>query len=126
MEDTQQNHAPTLDPEQADAKAALLGECDKLAAARVRFVVVHFDGYSDEGSTEEVKCFAGEWYASDEHESLSYDASHLQGFFESLVPFGYEDGCGGFGDVVLNVPERKITVERNERFEDYTTSTYEV
>ncbi len=33
---------------------------------------------------------------------------------------------GGFGDVILNVKTRKITVERNDRFEDYTTSTYEV
>jgi len=26
----------------------------------------------------------------------------------------------------LNVKTRKITVERNDRFEDYTTSSYEV
>jgi hypothetical protein len=26
----------------------------------------------------------------------------------------------------LNVKARKITVERNDRFEDYTTSSYEV
>jgi hypothetical protein len=39
---------------------------------------------------------------------------------------GYENNCGGFGDVVLNVNARKLTVERNYRFEDYTTTTYEV
>ena len=44
----------------------------------------------------------------------------------ALVPFGYENDCGGFGDVVLDVTARKLTVERNDRFEDYTTSTYEV
>ncbi len=38
---------------------------------------------------------------------------------------GNENDCGGFGDVVLDVAVRKIKVERNERFEDYTTSTYE-
>ena len=32
----------------------------------------------------------------------------------------------GFGDVVLDVSARKVTVERNDRFEDYTTTTYEV
>jgi len=42
------------------------------------------------------------------------------------VPFGYENDCGGFGDVVLDVTSRKLTVERNDRFEDYTTTTYEV
>jgi hypothetical protein len=42
------------------------------------------------------------------------------------VPLGYENNCGGFGDVVLNVTARKLAVERNDRFEDYTTTTYEV
>ena len=51
---------------------------------------------------------------------------HLQEHFETLVPMGYENDCGGFGDVVLDVAARKITVERNDRFEDYTTSTYEI
>lgn len=29
-------------------------------------------------------------------------------------------------DVLLDIAARKIRVERNDRFEDYTTSTYEV
>ena len=61
-----------------------------------------------------------------EHEPVKYDASRLQEHFEALVPFGYENDCGGFGDVVLDVSARKLTVERNDRFEDYTTTTYEV
>ena len=56
----------------------------------------------------------------------STEASHLQDHFEAFVPFGYEDNCGGFGDVVLDVHARRLTVERNDRFEDYTTTTYEV
>ena len=40
--------------------------------------------------------------------------------------YGYEDGCGGFDDVLLNVKTRKVMIERNDRFEDYSTSTYEV
>jgi hypothetical protein len=39
---------------------------------------------------------------------------------------GDENDCGGFGDVVLDVVARKIRIDRNDRFEDYTTSTYEV
>ena len=78
------------------------------------------------GTTEEVKCYGSESYTWEEHEPVKYDASHLQEHFEALVPFGYENDCGGFGDVVLDVAARKITVERNDRFEDYTTTTYEV
>lgn len=115
-----------LSPEEQAARAAILAECDKLLAAGIRFVAVHFDGYGDEGTTENVKCYEGEWFAPDEHEPNDYDASRLQDYFEALVPFGYENDCGGFGDVVLDVAARKLTVERNDRFEDYTTSAYEV
>jgi hypothetical protein len=126
MENTQQNNNQALEPGQAAAKAAILAECDRLAAAGVTFVAVHFDGYGDSGATEEVKCYDSEWYGWEEHQPVKYDASHLQEHLEVLVPFGYENDCGGFGDVVLNVAERKITVERNDRFEDYTTTSYEV
>jgi hypothetical protein len=126
MEQQQQNNDQGLEPEQAAAKTAILAECDKLAAARVTFVAVHFDGYGDDGTTEDVKCYDGGWYAWGEHEPVKHDASHLQEHFEALVPLGYENDCGGFGDVVLDVRARKLTVERNDRFEDYTTSTYEV
>ena len=126
MEGTAQNHGQNLEPEQAAAKATLLAECDKLAACGVTLLAVHFDGYGDDGATEEVKCYDSEWYAWGEHEPVNYDASYLQEHLEALVPFGYENDCGGFGDVVLDVAERKITVERNDRFEDYTTTSYEV
>ncbi|PYV99397.1 MAG: hypothetical protein DMG89_07840 [Acidobacteria bacterium] len=126
MEQPQQNHGEPIDEHQAAAKAAILDECDNLLAAGITFVAVHFDGYGDDGTTEEAKCYAGECFASDEHEPVKYDASRLQEHFEALVPFGYENDCGGFGDVVLDVSARKLTVERNDPFEDYTTTTYEV
>jgi Family of unknown function (DUF6878) len=126
MESNQQNNNHALEPGQAAAKAAVLAECDRLAAAGVTFVAVHFDGYGDDGTTEEVKCYDSEWYAWGEHEPVKHDASYVQEHFEALVPFGYENDCGGFGDVVLDVAVRKLTVERNDRFEDYTTTTYEV
>jgi len=125
MESNAGNHK-TLSSEEEAAKAAIRAECDKLAKAGITFVAVHFDGYGDDGATGEVKCYDSEWYAWGEHEPGNHDASHLQEHFETLVPFGYENDCGGFGDVVLDVNTRKLTVERNDRFEDYTTTTYEV
>jgi hypothetical protein len=126
MEDAAQNNGQSLEPRQVVAKVAILAECDRLTAAGVTFVAVHFDGYGDDGTTEEVKCYDRDWYTWGEHEPVKYAASHLQDHFEALVPFGYENDCGGFGDVVLDVNCRKLTVERNDRFEDYTTSSYEV
>ena len=96
------------------------------AAAAVTFVAVHFDGYGDSGVTGDVRCFDSKYYAYEEREPVAHDAAYLQEHFETLVPMGYENDCGGFGDVVLDVAARKITVERNDRFEDYTTSTYEI
>jgi uncharacterized protein DUF6878 len=126
MENNEASHNQELSPQQARAKSAILAECNKLNEAGVTFVAVHFDGCGDDGATEQAQCFDSDYYAYAEHEPVDYDTSHLQEHFEALVPFGYENDCGGFGDVVLDVAARKITVERNDRFEDYTSTTYEV
>ena len=126
MENDSTAQPEPLSPDEAEAKAAILGERDNLAAAGVTFVAVHFDGCGDSGATEEVKCYASDYYAYEEHKPAAHDAAYLQEHFEALVPFGYENDCGGFGDVALDVGARKISVERNDRFEDYTTTTYEL
>jgi hypothetical protein len=126
MENESTTRPEPLSSDEAQAKAAILTECQNLAAVGITFVAVHFDGYGDNGMTEDVKCFDSEYYAYEEHKPVTYDAAYLQEHFEALVPLGYENDCGGFGDVVLDVGARKITVERNDRFEDHTTTTYEV
>ena len=114
-----------LKQKQAAAKAAILAQCDRLTSAGITFVAAHFDGSGDDGVTEDVKCYDSDVYAY-EDEPIAHDASHLQEHFEELVPYGYENDAGGFGDVILNVAKRTIIVERNDRFEDYSTTTYEV
>jgi hypothetical protein len=126
MEPERSRAEQRLPPEQVAAKASILAECERLAEAGITFVAVHFDGSGDEGVNEDIKCYATEDYAYEESEVQESNFSHLQEQFESLVPYGYENDCGGFGDVILNVKIRKITVERNDRFEDYTTLSYEV
>jgi hypothetical protein len=54
---------------------------------------VHFDGSGDEGVSEHIKCYASEDYA--------YEESEFQN--ANIFPYGYENDCGGFGDVILNV-----------------------
>jgi hypothetical protein len=115
-----------LKQQQAAAKAAILAQCDRLATAGITFLAAHFDGSGDDGVTENVKCYDSDVYAYEEFEQVAHDASDLQEHFEALVPYGYENDAGGFGDVVLDVRRRKIIVERNDRFEDYSTTTYEV
>ena len=119
----QSKHFP---PEQAAAKAAILAECDRLAEGGIAFVAVHFDDSGDEGVSDDIKCCITEDYAYEESEAQQANVSHLQQHFEALVPYGYENDCDGFGDVILNVKTRKIAIERNDRFEDYTTSSLEL
>jgi hypothetical protein len=126
MEGKQPSNDQSLDPEQAAAKAALLAECDKLAAAGVTLVAVHFDGSGDDGATESVRCYDSANYDYYCGEDVEHDASHLQDHFDALVPCGFEINAGGFGDVVLDVKARKITVEHTERIEDYSTTSYEI
>jgi hypothetical protein len=115
-----------LKQHEAAAKTAILAQCDRLATAGITFVAAHFDGSGDDGITEDVKCYDSDVYAYEECEHVTHDSSYLQEHFEALVPYGYENDAGGFGDVVLDVRKRTITVERNDRFEDYSTTTCEV
>jgi hypothetical protein len=65
MENDAGEKKDVLSPQEEMAKAAILAECDKLAKAGVTFAAVHFDGYGDDGATEEVKCFDNEYYVCD-------------------------------------------------------------
>src|SRR5207244_5470441 len=124
MENNAGGKKGALSPQEEIAKAAILAECDKLAKAGVTFVAVHFDGYGDDGATAEVKCFDSEYYAYAEQEAVDHDVSLLQEHFETLVPFGYENDCGGFGDVNVGVTPRQLTVTRNNSSREYATPTY--
>jgi hypothetical protein len=126
MEKTPSNAGRALPPEPAAAKAAILAECERLAEAGITFVTVHFDGSGDEGVNGDIKCYATEDDAYEESDVQEVNFSYLHEHFEALVPYGYENDRGAFGDELLNAKTRKITVERNHRFEDYTTSSYEV
>ncbi len=64
MENDAGDKKDVLSPQEEMAKAAILAECDKLAKAGVTFAAVHFDGYGDDGTTEEVKCFDSEYYGA--------------------------------------------------------------
>src|ERR1700730_19468 len=113
MNQDQPTYDEVLLQQQAKAKGVILAECDNLAARGVTFVAAHFDGSGDEGVTEDVKCYNSDEYVYQQGEHLAHDTSSLHEHFDALVPYGYEIGSGGFGDVILDVRGRKIIVERN-------------
>ncbi len=97
MENNAGSKDKPLSSEEDAAKAAILAECDKLANAGVTFVAAHFDGYGDDGATEEVRCFNSQYYAYEEHDAVDYDALHLQEHFEVLVPLATRTTAAGLG-----------------------------
>jgi hypothetical protein len=106
-------------------KSAILAQRAALEAEGITFVAAHFEGSGDEGITEDVRCYDTSEYSYDD-DLVAFDATNLQGHFDSLVPSGYEYSSGGFGDVVFDVRAGKITIIRNDYEEDYSTSTREV
>src|SRR2546429_1058305 len=115
MENNAGGRKGALSPREEIAKAAIPAECDKLAKAGVTFVAVHFDGYGDDGATAEVKCFDSEYYAYAEQEAVDHDVSLLQEHFETLVPFGYENDCGGGAGGIPPPNSPTLAVRRQPR-----------
>lgn len=81
--DSTRNEA--LSTQEAQAKAAILAECENLAAAAVTFVALHFDGYGDSGVTEEVRCFDADYYTYEEHVPVAHDGAYGKLLTDQIV-----------------------------------------
>jgi Family of unknown function (DUF6878) len=114
-----------------------------LAEAGIRCVTVEYDGSGDSGQIENVEA----WNAGNERipfpspfivRLISEDPDRLpsptslEGSVENLAwdyleerHDGWENNDGGFGTFVFDVPSRTITLEHNERYTEYSTSSDE-
>lgn len=91
--------------------ASLLPQIEALGATRL---VVPYNGHGDEGTVEPPVA-----YASDTELALPVAlAKAIQAAAQLLLPSGYENNAGGFGELELDVAERKITRDHNWRIED--------
>ena len=114
-----------------------------LAAAGIHRVTVDYDGSGDSGQIENVEA----WNAGNERipfpspfivRLTSEDPDRLpspqslEGSVENLAwdyleerHGGWENNGGAFGTFVFDVPSRAITLEHNERYTEYSTSSHE-
>ena len=96
------------------AIATLKSLCDQFAALGIEEVRLTYDGYGDSGVIEDVHAIAGgeevELKGSLHHDY--YNAAY------DLLPFGWEDNYGSFGDIILYVRERRLVREHHERIEE--------
>lgn len=100
-------------------RATLLPALESLGATRV---VVGFDGYGDEGAIERPVAFAGELETT-----LPPDlASAVEAAVEGLLPWGYENNAGAFGEIVVEVAARRLVRDHRGRIDDVERECEEI
>ena len=121
--------------EQRDKAAeGLKGLCDPLAALGVASVVGKYDGYGDSGNFESVEAFAepadrdDDFRGGDEIKLSPELTEQLKTHLFDFLPAGFEINEGSFGDLVLDVAERKVYLEHNQRVEssEYSEQSFDL
>jgi hypothetical protein len=114
-----------------------------LANAAIHRVTVDYDGTGDSGQIENVEAWSAANgtipFPSDTRiQLISENPDHpcaeqnLEAAIESVawdylddLYHGWENNDGAFGTFVFNVPARSVTLEHNERFTDYNTTSHQ-
>lgn len=108
--------------------------CDPLARIGIQYIVWCYDGSCDSGDIEDQSIYdTNNNKVSDEeffnlvaqlpeNEQPLFTGEHkmLNDVYE-LLPSGYENNDGGYGEVHLDVENKKVRVEHNQR---YTETNY--
>ena len=103
------------------AIATLKTLCDQFADLGFDEVRLTYDGYGDSGVIEDVK-------AMTDGEEVDLKGSLRNDFYNAaydLLPFGWEDNAGSFGDIILYVGERRLVREHHERIEEVNSDEEE-
>lgn len=87
--------------------------CDRLIELGVHVVTLEYDGYGDSGSVEAVIAETN----GTELELPSDVQRELMEAAETLLPDGWENNDGAFGNLTLDVEGRQLTREHNWRIE---------
>jgi len=110
--------------EQEEAVAKFAELCDQLAKSGITSVQLAYDGYGDSGMFNDVTAFVGE----KECELSSNLKEELQDAGWSLLPGGWEINSGSFGELNINVADRRLIREHSWRVEDteYVEDEYDL
>jgi hypothetical protein len=100
--------------ERRQATTAIAAILPRLHELGVTSVIIPFDGYGDSGAVEQPTAYAGET----EFQLPEDLTAALIAAAECLLPEGWENNGGAFGELELNVGERKLTRDHNWRVED--------
>lgn len=103
--------------ERSAATLQLRDVCSQLETLGIQTVVVAYDGCGDSGCVEEVRFTPEDIQVGKAITTLIEDASY------AFLPGGWEINDGSFGELAIDVAQRVITHEYNERYTDYTQET---
>ena len=132
------------DEKKLKSKESLKEVCAILFNAGITLVEVHYDGYGDSGSIEDVLLFKGDKKLKDEEvailglptstvqeynwKSKSDDDKYItkectlvdkvQDCAYDFLPGGWEINEGSFGDLKINTETAKATLEHNYRIQE--------
>jgi Family of unknown function (DUF6878) len=112
-----QEYDKRLEEKQAEARAQLAALCGRLVELGVRKVEFFYDGCGDSGAIDQVTAVG----ATDEQKIDLPGELHQQLVEQAdeILPFGWENECGAFGTIALDVQQRHLKLEHNERYESY-------
>jgi hypothetical protein len=96
------------------------GVLEPLAQLEVTRVIIKYDGYGDEGTIESVDAIAINDQPIDLPKSFE---GQLTNACLILLPCGWENNEGAYGELVLDVQQRRLTRQHNWRVE---SSEYEM
>lgn len=107
-----------LERERAEARQSMGKACDALAELGATELRIEYDGYGDSGAVEGVTATG----SAGDVEFPADLRDELVSAAERLLPDGWENNSGAFGELVLDIANRRLTREHNWRVE---TSEYD-
>lgn len=112
------NYWPGSGPSEAAKTETLKALCTEFKKRRITRVAIPYDGYGDEGTIQDAQAFR-----KDKPVPLPSDlAEALDRIAEDWLPYGWENDQGAYGELILDVPEAKLTRAHHWRVE---TTEYE-
>lgn len=137
-EDFVRSYAARRAEEKRSGADGLKAACAPLSKIGVTSVIWAYDGSGDSGAIESCMFYAGtnelhnvyldalrsDLLSQTERDQIA--AEQLENAVFKLLPAGFENNDGGYGEVHLDVETRTIRVEHNQRYTDaiYSEETF--
>lgn len=105
------------------SKVKLAELCKTLVALKITTVSIEYDGYGDSG---EINLLSANDEDGNVVEISKETEDQLIDLLDVHLPEGWEINEGSQGEITVNIPQNKVTIEHQERVVETVESTIEV